>query len=130
MTKIQIASIIASCLLIGLIFTLVRNRKLSEQYSIWWFMVAIALLAFSIFDKLWIVIAQTLGIYYPPAMFILIIIFAGTTLNIHFSLVISKATGDIKTLVQEVGLLKHEVENLRKELAVLRQREITNDQPK
>lgn len=112
MNRIQIISILASLLLIYTIYRLVHRKKMREQYAILWFFTGAIFVVFSIFRGLLDSISKFMGIYYPPATLTLIIIFLGVLLAIHFSIVISKLTGDNEKLIQEIALLKHKIEKI------------------
>jgi hypothetical protein len=114
--KIQVIANIASLLLLGIIFELIRKRKLREEYSIVWLWAGITFLIFSLDRPLVATVAEFMGISYAPsALFVVAIIF-GTLIAIHFSLVLSQLTYRVSTLAQENALMALEMENLKKNL--------------
>ena len=110
----QLAGIAGSLLLIALLADLVRRKKLSENYSLLWFAIAIIFLLFSLSKALLVALASLLGIDYPPAALFLILIMALYFLALHFSLVISGLSKKNKALAQEIGLLQEQVKELKK----------------
>ena len=53
---------------------LVRRRKLTEEYSFIWILCAAALLVLSLWRDILHVTARWLGVYYPPAVLLLVLI--------------------------------------------------------
>ncbi|MHB8095758.1 MAG: DUF2304 domain-containing protein [Candidatus Aminicenantales bacterium] len=114
MSTIAIISMIVSAGLLVCIIELTRRRKIREQYSLIWIAVGFLILVFSIFNKLLDFLARLAGIYYAPSVLIVLMVFFGMVLGIHFTLVISKLAEDNKKLIQEIGLLKNRIETLEK----------------
>lgn len=112
MTKISFISAIGSFVLLVVILLLTRQRRIREQYSLIWLAVGFLMLVFSVFKGLLDFIARLVGIYYAPSLLIVLAIFSGVVLGIHFTMVLSKLTDNNKRLIQEVGLLKNRVERL------------------
>jgi len=102
---IQILSIFGSLAFLVLIISLIRIRRLKEEYAILWLFFGLIFLFLSIFRKLLEFISSLLGIAYPPAALFLILILAVITILIHFSLVISKMKDKQKQLAQQIALL-------------------------
>ncbi len=111
--RIQIISVIASLIIAGFIFELIRKRKMMEKYSLWWFASAIALLVFSFWRDLLDKLALLLGVEYAPSVLLIVILFCGFIIALHFTVVISKLTEQNKILAQEVALLRNEVHTLK-----------------
>jgi len=107
--KIQLVSIVVSILITASIFQLIRKRKLLERYSLLWFGSAIILLLFSIWRDLLEKLALMLGVEYAPSVLLVVIIFCGFVLSLHFSVVISKLTEQNKILAQELAILKYDI---------------------
>ena len=57
--------------------------------------------------------AKILGVSYPPAALFMILTIAIFLILIEFSIIISKQSDKSKTLAQEIGLLKQELEELK-----------------
>ena len=111
--RIQIFAIVGALVAVGLIFELIRKRKLLEQYSILWFVSAVILIVLAVWRDLLEVIARIMGVYYAPSALFLIALFLGVILFVHFTLVISKLTRQNVRLAQELGLLRAELEELK-----------------
>jgi hypothetical protein len=102
---IQIVAIVVSTTLLIIVLELVRRRKLTEEYSLVWILCAIALLVLSTWRRSLDVIALWLGIYYPPALLILVLAFFMFVASLSFSLVISRQREQIERLIEEVAIL-------------------------
>ncbi len=108
--KVSIAAAIASLVLLGVVFELIRRRALREQYALLWLLTAIVLLALSLWRGGLNTIAGWVGVRgYPPAvlfavgsLFILVVL-------LHYSTVISKLSDRSTILAQRVALLEEEL---------------------
>ena len=111
--RIQIIAILGSLIIAAFIFELIRKRKLIERYSLLWFGSVIILIIMSLWRDLLERAAALMGIYYAPSALFIVAIFCGTILFVHFTIVISQLTEQNKTLAQEIGLLKEELQTLK-----------------
>jgi hypothetical protein len=111
--KIQVAAIVVSVLLLLAVLELVRRRRLSEDYSFLWILFSLALLVLSLWRGLLHGMARWLGIFYPPALLLLVLIFFVFVASLYFSVVISRQREQLERLVEEQGILAAEVRELR-----------------
>ena len=115
MQSIQIISIIGSSLFLIVIIELIRKKLLKEAYAIIWLLFGCLFLFFSCWRKALDYIAEAVDIVYPPAMLFLLLIIAITLVLIQFSVVLSKQNDQIRTLTQEIALLKQQKNEKNKE---------------
>ena len=110
MGRIEIISVIIS--VIFLLFTLeqVRKKRLQEAYSLLWVVMGMFFIIFSVFFSLFGWFSQLLGIYYAPVALLLFLTFTLILICTQFSIVISKHSSQIKTLTQELALLKNSIQ--------------------
>ena len=108
MQAIQIISIIGSSLFLILIIELIRRKLLKEAYAIIWLIFGCLFLFFSCWRKALDYIAEAIDIVYAPAMLFLLLIIAITLVLIQFSVVISRQNDQIRTLTQDIALLKQQ----------------------
>lgn len=92
------------------VFNLVRKRRLKTEYSLIWLIVSIVFIVFSLWKNGIDWLAGVMGIAYAPSVLFLLLLFGIIMLLIEFSLIISKQAEKIKILTQEIGLIKHELE--------------------
>ena len=114
---VQIGAVAVSAALLLLVIDLVRRRKLTEEYSFIWVLCAVALLVLSVWRDILHVTARWLGVYYPPAVLLLVLIFFVFVASLYFSVVISGQRRQIEHLVEELALFDHrlrQVENNKK----------------
>ena len=104
-TGVQIAAVVVSAALLLLVLDLVRRRKLSEEYSIVWLVCAVALLVLSIWRESLHVVAAWLGVFYPPAVLLLVLVVFVFVACLAFSVVVSRQSRQIERLSEEVALL-------------------------
>ncbi len=112
MTKISIISAVGSIVLLVVVVALTRKKRIREQYALIWLALGFLILVFSLFQGLLDLAARLAGIYYAPSLLIILAIFFGMVIGIHFTMVLSRLTDDNRKLVQEVGLLKNRLERL------------------
>jgi hypothetical protein len=108
--KIQLVSIVVTAGLFGLIFELLRRRRLMERYAILWLFSSAVLLALAVWKGLLEKIAHAIGIYYAPSALFVIAFGFILVLLLHFSLVISRLADQNKILAQRIGLLQQRLE--------------------
>ncbi len=112
---IQYVSILGSLVFIGLIIMLIRNKRIKEEFAILWLFFGGVFLFLSVWRGSLEVIARILGIAYAPAAIFLILIIAIISILIHLSLITSKLTDQAKVMIQELGLLKMEMDTMKKQ---------------
>lgn len=105
--------------LLVLVFELVRQRRLAEQFSLVWLGAAamLVLLALSrgILDQL----AVLIGVAYPPSALFAAGFFALIVLLLYFSMVVTRLARQNREAAQRIGLLTWQLEELQKRLAAL-----------
>jgi hypothetical protein len=112
-TKLQIVAILASSGLVLIVFELLRRRRLVERYALLWLLSSLVLLGLSVWTGLLEVISKAVGIVYPPnALFMIAFAFV-LVLLLHFSLAISRLSGETKVLAQELARLDKEMRDAK-----------------
>ena len=116
MTRTEILCLCGGVAMLMFIVELIRKRRLREEYALLWIAATLSILVLAIQRKLLWGVAALLGVYYPPMVLPLLAGFFGMLLAIHYSLVISRLSGENRLLAQDVALLRLEVDELRKKL--------------
>ncbi|HMB15165.1 MAG TPA: DUF2304 family protein [Pelovirga sp.] len=102
--RIQFFSILFSLFIFFFIFSLVKNRRVKEEYSILWFTMSFFLLYLSLdryaIDRL----GSLFGIAYPPSVLTLMTTGFTFLLLIHITVVVTRLSDQNKELIQEMGL--------------------------
>jgi hypothetical protein len=115
-TRIQILSIVVTAALFGLVFELVRRRRLMERYALLWLFSTAVLLALAVWKNLLEQVAAAIGIFYAPSALFAVAFAFVLAMLLHFSLVISRLADQNKLLAQRVGLLQQRVLHLEDQL--------------
>ena len=113
MIKMQIISLIFSGFILYIIFEMVKKKKIKEEYSILWFIMGLIFLFISAFPNIIDKLGSLFGIAYAPTLILLLLIAFILAVLIHFSVVLSRLSEKNKDLIQEVGLLKHELDSFK-----------------
>jgi hypothetical protein len=120
-SRVQIVAILVSSGLFAVILELVRRRRLMERYALLWLASAVILLGLSIWRDGLELFAEAVGVAYAPSALFLVALGFIFLLLLHFSLVISRLADQTKVLAQRLGLLQHELDAVRAELATERE---------
>ena len=109
MLRANIFSLVFSVFLFLFIIELIRRKKLLEKYSLLWLAIAVFMMVASLSRRLLDILAESVGIYYPPAALFLVGLLFIVALLLHFSLVISRMSEENKTLAQKIALLEIDI---------------------
>jgi hypothetical protein len=114
--RTKIVGLIISIGMLLLIIELVRRRKLREEYSQLWFITGIVIVLMMVWLDLLRFISHLVGaVNQISTIFFLAFLFL-VGISLHFSVVISKLTNQVKDLAQQNALLEGELERLKKRL--------------
>jgi hypothetical protein len=112
--RVQVVSLAVSVLLLLVVFELVRRRKLTEEYSFLWILCALALVLLSIRRQILDATARWLGVYYPPAVLLMVLILMVFVASLCFSVIVSRQRQQIERLIEETAILAAEIRELRR----------------
>jgi len=115
--RVTVAGVLVSALLLVIVFELVRRRRLTEEYSFVWILAGLAMLGLSFSRPLLNWAAGWLGIYYPPAILLLVLVPLVFGALLYFSVVVSRQREQIERLVEEVSILGAELRDLQRRTA-------------
>lgn len=109
---VQALAIAVSAALLGLVIELVRRRLLGEEYALIWILGALGLLALSVWRGALDRVARWLGVYYGPALLLLLLgVFVFVAL-LFFSVVVSRQRLQIDRLIEDVAILEARLREL------------------
>lgn len=95
-----------------LVINLVRQRQLQERYALLWLLAGLVLTLAPLFSNVLDRIAYALGIDYPPALLLLLAVIGLMLIIFQLSLAISRNSDQLKTITQELGLLRQQLDAL------------------
>ena len=104
--RISIFAAIGSLLLLAVIFELIRSRRLQERYALLWLLTAFVIFVFAIWRDGLNVLADTVGIAYPPSALFVLASFFILIVLLHYSTVISELAERNVSLAQRIALLE------------------------
>ena len=110
---IQYLAIAGSVIIFIFIIQMIRVKRLKEQYSLLWVFFSLIFIVFSVWRDGLEIVSRLLGIAYPPATLFLILIMSLFIIVMQFSIVISGLSEKNKELIQEIGLIRLELEELK-----------------
>ena len=113
-SPVQIVAAVVSGALLLVVLDLVRRRKLTEEYSFIWIVCAAALLALSLHRETLHLVARWLGVFYPPAVLLLVLIVFVFVACLYFSVVISRQRAQIERLIEDVAIVAAQQRELQR----------------
>lgn len=112
MTRIVIVGVITSASMIVALLALIRARRLQERYAILWLVAALGVVVFGLWTDALELLADVLGIAYPPsALFFISAVFAVAVL-LHTAVVITRLSSQNQTLAQRLAMTEERVRRL------------------
>jgi glycerol-3-phosphate acyltransferase PlsY len=114
--RVQVVALAVSVVLLLAVLELVRRRKLIEEYALVWIAAALALIGISARRDLLDTAAGWVGIYYPPALLVsllVVLVFIGA---LAFSVIVSRHRRQIERLIEDTAVLTAEMRQLREEV--------------
>jgi hypothetical protein len=117
--RIQLFSIAFSLSIFFFIFSLVKNRRVKEEYSILWFTMSFFLIYMSLDRRAIDRLGELVGVAYPPSVLMLMTTGFTFLMLIHLSVVITRLSEQNNELIQEMGLGRLGVEPKRADTLVI-----------
>lgn len=104
----KVFAILVSILIFVIIITLVKNRKLKEEYSWLWLLTGLFIIVLVLWYDLLLMLTHLIGAVLPTTtLFIFAILFL-MCLALDFAIKISILTDQVKNLSQKVSLMEAE----------------------
>jgi len=95
---------------IAFILRLVSRQVLKAKYALLWVTIGAGVAVMAAVPSLLDTVAGWLGVEYPPAVWLMMGLVFLFVLSVHFSWELSRLEGRVRTLAEEVALLRHRVE--------------------
>jgi len=100
---------VASILFFIFIINMVRIKKLELKYALTWILTSISFVVMALFPETLYFIAGLMGVELPVNALFMSVIFLLIMIVFTLSLAVSRQALRIKTLVQEIGLIREEL---------------------
>ena len=113
--SIEIIALLVSVALLATVLELVRRRKLLEEYSFGWIAAGLVLLAVSARRSLLDTAARWLGVYYPPAVLLIVLVPIVFGVLLAYSVIVSRQWRQIDRLIEDTAVMAAELRELRAE---------------
>jgi hypothetical protein len=95
------------------VLELVRRRHLREEYSWLWLLTAATMVVLSVWYRLLVGITYVVGAVAPLNTLLLCAVLFLFAIAVHYSVIISRLSTQVKNLAQELALLSTQVEDRR-----------------
>ena len=112
--KIQLVSIVVTAGLFGVIFELLRRKRLMERYALLWLFSSIVILVLAVWSNALELIARQLGIVSAPNALFFVALGFVLLLLLHFSAAMSRLADQSKVLAQRQAILEHKLRELER----------------
>jgi hypothetical protein len=126
-TRIQIIAIAGSGLLLVVVLELVRRKAFLERYALLWLLSGLVLLGLSVWQGVLEVVADAVGIAYPPNALFLVAFGFVLVLLLHFSLAVSRLADQSKVLAQRLALVEQRLEETDERVRARRRVEVGSE---
>ena len=103
--------IILGLILVFYIFTNIKKGHLSIEESFFWMMGSVIIIVLAIFPQIILWIANMVNIEYAPSLLFLLCIVFLLIINFRNSKKIATQQLKIRLLIQEVSIMKNEIDN-------------------
>jgi hypothetical protein len=103
-------ALVTSLLAFFFVLELVRRRRLLEEYSWLWLLTAGAMVLLAVWYRLLVIITHVVGAVTPLNTLLLCAVLFLFAIAVHYSVIISRLTTQVKTLAQELALLSTRLE--------------------
>lgn len=113
----RVALIVGVLLYLGVIFYLLKKRRLGVQYAIIWLLSGAVLLLFALFPYIVLVMGDILKVLNPVNFVFLVILAFVLLILLSLSAVVSGFSVKIKSLTQNAALLERRIRELEAQLA-------------
>ena len=110
-----IIGVLAALAVLVLTIELLRRRALREKYAVIWLVVSLVAVVFTVFPGLLLRVSQRLGFQIPANFVFAIAALVLLVVGMQLSLEVGRLEDRSQRLAEEVGLLRHDIEQLRRE---------------
>jgi hypothetical protein len=106
-------ALITSLVIFVLILELVRRRRLREEYSWLWLLTSGAMILLVVWFRLLVVLTHLVGAVTPLNTLLLFAVLFLFAIAVHYSVIVSRLTIQVKNLAQELALVSSRLDERR-----------------
>ena len=112
--RLSIISIIAAIAALGLVFELLRRRRLREKYAAIWIVIAVGAVVVAVFPQILQGVADLVGIRTPSNLLFFVSLIVLFAVSLQLSREVGLLEEQSRRLAEEVGTLTMRVDALEK----------------
>jgi hypothetical protein len=112
--RLQVIMIIASLLFLIFVVIMVRNKKIELKYTLIWLLTGLIFIVLALFPGILKYLSALMNIKEPVNTLFLSIIFFMLLIIFTLTIAISRNANRVKTLTQEIGIMKMKLDKLDK----------------
>lgn len=116
MSRLTVGALVLALALLLLVFELLRRRRLREKYAAIWVAVAAGTMVLSVFPALLYSGANLLGVRTPSNLLFLVSLVVLLSISLQLSGEVGQLEEQTRTLAEEVGSLRLELERLQERM--------------
>lgn len=98
--------LILAALVIIMVVVQVSNQKMKEKYAALWLVISLLIVVLALFPSLLFWLAGVTGVVMPVNLLFLLSIIMLIGVALHLTLEVSKLSEDVRTLAEEIAILK------------------------
>lgn len=110
--SVQVVGILGAAAVLAVMVELLRRRQLREKYAALWLLVGLAVLTLALSPGLLAWVAVSLGFEVPANFLFLVALILLLGVTVHLSWELSRVEEETRTLAEDVGILRLEVDRL------------------
>lgn len=107
---LNVAAFILSLAIVGVVFEMLRRKKLREKYAALWLIVGVGTLVLAAFPRLLTIVTELAGVQLPSNLLFIISILLLLGVCLHLSWEISVVEDETRALAEEVAILRALIE--------------------
>jgi hypothetical protein len=111
-----IFAIATSVVVFVMLVDLVRRRRLREEYAWLWLLTGAAMIVLISWPRLLAFVTHAIGAATPLTTLLIFSLLFLLAIVVHYSVIISRLTTQMKNLTQEVALLSNQVEQVGRQV--------------
>lgn len=112
--RLQVIMVVASLFFLIFVIIMVRNKKIELKYTLTWLLTGLIFIILALFPGILKYLSVLMNIKEPVNTLFLSIIFLMLLIIFTLTVAISRNANRVKTLAQEIGIIKMKLDKLGK----------------